>query len=207
MSFYSVYSFNSFDSNLNAQDENSSFLSFSNTDSHDLNLNSVLSDPPLLEDSTEYAFVHNYGLNICCWNIHGLASKLKNDTNLFFSFLNTFSIFILVETWIKSDFDHFGITSRLSNFDLFWLYATQNATMGRAKGGMLIGCKKELSNLWKYDCYGDIPFFRHNNTNLFLVPVYISPIGWESIFDTYLNFFSHFELNKFFLSWVILMPE
>jgi len=209
LSFYSIYSYNSYNSDFNAQDDNnSSFLSCIEVNNSNLNLSLSAPIAPSLDDNnfSNDDISDNKPLNeeisnfsICSWNVHGLASKLKFDTNLFFNFLNTFGIFILFETWIKADYDIFCFTAKLSNYDLYWTFASQVSYMGRAMGGILIGCKKDFKQYWKYDCYDNIPFLRHSHFNCLLVPVYISPNSWELVFTSYLNFFNQFNCNKFLI--------
>ena len=126
---------------------------------------------------------------ICFWNIHGLANKLQDLTG-FFYYLNEFDIFFLVETWIKKDFDVFNVASRLTTFDLKWVFAEQTATRGRAKGGMLIGIKKNLKKDWHIDYFNDNIFLRFLPNGLIVLPLYLPPFSWDDAFDKYNDFFN-----------------
>jgi len=135
-------------------------------------------------------------VKMCFWNIHGLASKLQAAT-AFFLYLNSFDIFCLAETWIKIDFDTFCFSSRLTNFDLNWTFATQRVVHGRAMGGMLIGVRKTLKHKWVFDSYNSIAFVRNLENGVIVIPAYIPPFNWEEGFSDYMNFFLHFDLNNF----------
>jgi len=133
--------------------------------------------------------------DICCWNIHGLANKLQDLTG-FFDYLKEFDIFFLIETWIKKDFDVFNVSSRLTTFDLKWVFAEQTATRGRAKGGMLIGVNKNLKKNWHIDYFNDIIFLRFLPNGLIVLPMYLPPFSWDDAFEKYNDFFNKFDLQN-----------
>ena len=137
-------------------------------------------------------------LNVCFWNVYGLFSKL-DFAYTFFAFLNTLDIFCLAETWIKEDFDIFCFSSRLTNFSLNWTFATQTASRGRAKGGLLIGIKKHLNTVWKFEAFNNITFLRNNISGFIILPIYIPPFDWDNTFAKYNDFVINFDLHNFLL--------
>jgi len=134
-------------------------------------------------------------LKVCFWNVHGLFSKL-DFAHTFFAFINTLDIFCLAETWIRADCDVFCFSSYLTNFNLSWVFATQTAARGRAKGGLLIGIKKRLSGIWNFETFNDITYLKHNSSNFLILPVYISPFDWLNTFAKYNDFVINFDLNN-----------
>jgi len=134
-------------------------------------------------------------LKVCFWNIHGLFSKL-DFAHTFFAFINTLDIFCLAETWIREDCDVFCFSSYLTNFNLSWIFATQSAARGRAKGGLLIGIKKRLSGIWNFETFNDITYLKHNSSSFLILPVYISPFDWVNTFAKYNDFIINFDLNN-----------
>ena len=137
-------------------------------------------------------------LKVCFWNVHGLFSKL-DFSHTFFAFINTLDIFCLAETWIKEDCDVFCFTSHLTNFNLRWIFATQTASRGRAKGGLLIGIKKRFSGIWNFETFDDITYMKHSASSFLILPVYISPCDWRNTFAKYNDFVMNFDLHNILL--------
>jgi len=189
LSFFSVES--DIEQNINIPSSNLDFEFFN--ESNDLSFVSC-NDGSISEIGRED--IDN--LRVGFWNVHGLISKLQIATT-FFLFLNEFDIFFLVETWIKADFDVFCFNSKLSNFNLNWIFATQKAARGRAMGGMLMGCRKSIKNNWKWENMGDLGYCRHLRTGFLIIPAYLPPFSWEDAFSKYYDFFNKFEFNNILL--------
>jgi len=81
-----------------------------------------------------------------CWNVAGLAKKRQFDSD-FFSYINEFDGFCLMETWVKSDlFQDFNLV--FANFNLKWIAAKASTRgLGRASEGYVFGVKKQIKNV------------------------------------------------------------
>jgi len=132
---------------------------------------------------------------IGCWNVHGLIAKMQS-ASAFFLFLNTLDCFCLLETWVEKDYDVFGISARLSNFNLNWSFATRISHRGHAIGGILFGFKKSFKDTWKFDIFDNIVFLRNVDCGFLVVPIYFSPLKWRYDFERYSDFLLNFDLKN-----------
>ena len=77
-------------------------------------------------------------MKIIFWNVAGLK-KMSNEG---WRHINKFDIITLTETWIEEGEEDL-LTSRLKNFEVNWNQATREKKKSRAKGGILLGIRKD----------------------------------------------------------------
>ena len=77
-------------------------------------------------------------MKIIFWNVAGLK-KISNEG---WRYINKFDIIALTETWIEEGEEDL-LTSRLKNFEVNWNQATREKKKSRAKGGILLGIRKD----------------------------------------------------------------
>ena len=108
---------------------------------------------------------------ILFWNVQGLATKVSELNE----YLSSFSIILLVETFIEEKNAKFVESSLPKKFKWFWSFAVREKARGRPWGGQLIGVAKDIShaNYWqdRRNCCNGIEVIleggKYNITNVY----------------------------------------
>jgi len=114
--------------------------------------------------------------SFCCWNVHGLGSKL--DDLDFLSHVNNFDFISLIETW-SSDKTKINIP----NYSYFHLHREKNKRARRYSGGVIFFFKDQYKHYVKQlpSKSTDVLWVRVDrkllglSKDLFICSVYISP--------------------------------
>lgn len=95
------------------------------------------------------------------------------------NYLNSFDVFIILETWIEKD-EEYNYLKYFENFHLHWQYATRNSVFGRASGGIVLGTKKCLKCKVRVEIVGGIfcILIASGNDTLRIIPVYLNGNNW-----------------------------
>uniref|UniRef100_T1IQ89 Reverse transcriptase domain-containing protein n=1 Tax=Strigamia maritima TaxID=126957 RepID=T1IQ89_STRMM len=96
---------------------------------------------------------------IICWNVAGVFSKNRE----FWTFVLSHDIIILLETWIERKSERSFMARLSTKFEWITLPATRSHMKGRAKGGQLVGIRKEGGVVWRFAVwkYGIIIYIKH----------------------------------------------
>lgn len=119
------------------------------------------------------------------YNVNGLANKYLYP--LFFTYLKSFDVIILVETHLMKESTK-QAEKYFPGFDIFWTEAIKINRFGRAIGGKMLGIKKSLKNLNLY--YELVTAYqinalciKVNNKRITLLPLYLRSANWEQDFS------------------------
>uniref|UniRef100_T1INJ8 Endonuclease/exonuclease/phosphatase domain-containing protein n=1 Tax=Strigamia maritima TaxID=126957 RepID=T1INJ8_STRMM len=124
---------------------------------------------PLLRRGNRYNFTIERGADgttvsagkITCWNVAGVFSKNRE----FWTFVLTHDVIILLETWMEQKSERSFLTRLSTEFEWTTLPATRTHKKERAKGGQLVGIRKQGGLVWRFADwkYGIIIFVKHRD--------------------------------------------
>lgn len=151
----------------------------------------------LLNSTTTYEQDSQSNLNILIYNVAGLNNK---DIELY-NFINSFEIFVLLETHVEERYMH-SFDNYFLSYNIFWKSSERVSNRGRSKGGYLFGIKKELENKVSFysHCGYELVSLKVSNETYYLWPVYLNCTDWTHDFYRLYDALSEFmALNKLLL--------
>lgn len=97
----------------------------------------------ITKSNVKNSFKNRFKIIIVTWNINGI--KRKNKFEKEWEYLRCFDVIILMETWIEAkDQEWFRRKLDEKGYNWEFLEAERKKRRGRARGGMLVGVRKEL---------------------------------------------------------------
>lgn len=125
-------------------------------------------------------------MSILSYNIRGFKTKIKNAN--FLSFLKTFSIICLIETFVTADSTNL-YENCFPEYELHWENAIRESNKGRASGGILVGVRKDLKITTRLkDVNGNKLFLlKLNDFEMYIIPVYLNCNRWTQCFENLEN--------------------